>query len=247
MGSLKTFAMIGTLTVALATTATAADLPRPAPSLPLPPPPIVQRAAPSLVDEFASGWYLRGDVGYRMNKLGSVANAAVVQPTNNRIDKSAVIGLGVGYKWQWFRSDLTLDYGTKAKYWGDSVFLANDFTARIDSSTLLLNVYGDLGTWFGLTPYLGAGIGGAYLGTGDFGQNSQPFVSAVPVNSKWNLAWAWMAGASYRLSQNYHIDLGYRHVNMGDAMSGTDAYGNRMTFKSLSADEIRLGVRYVID
>jgi opacity protein-like surface antigen len=247
MASLKTIAAIGTLTAALSATANAADLPRPvpAPSLPLPPP-IVQRS-PALVDEFASGWYLRGDVGYRINNLGSVANAIPPSPTSNRIDKSAVIGVGVGYKWQWFRADLTLDYGTKAKYWGDTVFMTNDFTARIDSSTALLNVYGDLGTWFGLTPYLGLGVGGSYVGVGDFSRNSLPAVSTVPVNIKWNLAWAWMAGVSYRLSQNYHIDLGYRHVSLGDGMSGMDAYGNQLSFKSLSADEIRLGVRYLID
>ena len=62
----------------------------------------------------------------------------------------------------------------------------------------------------------------------------------------WNLAWAYMAGISYRLMGNMHIDAGYRHVNMGDVTTGRIG-GNKLTFKEMSADEVRLGFRYVLD
>ena len=55
-----------------------------------------------------------------------------------------------------------------------------------------------------------------------------------------------MAGISYRFSANWHIDVGYRHVNMGDVTTGRIG-GNQLTFKEMSADEIRLGFRYVLD
>jgi opacity protein-like surface antigen len=242
MRSFKISATIGVLAFALCTTAGAADLPRPSPSMPLPPP-MIQRA-PSVIDEVSSGWYLRGDVGYRMNRLGSVANLAPVATTDDRIDRAGSGGLGLGYKMQWFRVDATLDYAGKTKYWGNTAALSPDFTARMQTVTALVNVYGDLGTWYGLTPYFGLGVGGAYLSTGDFSRASLPFIAPVPVTSNWNMAWAWMAGVSYKISQNYAVDLGYRHISLGDTTTGIDAFGNQLTFKKLSADEIRLGLRW---
>ena len=64
---------------------------------------------------------------------------------------------------------------------------------------------------------------------------------------KWNFAWAYMAGVSYRVTGNYIVDLGYRHVNMGDITTARDSVGNDLAFKKLSSDEIRLGFRYVLD
>jgi opacity protein-like surface antigen len=53
-----------------------------------------------------------------------------------------------------------------------------------------------------------------------------------------------MAGISYKISQNYAVDLGYRHISFGEATTGVDFFGNQLTFKKLSADEIRLGLRW---
>lgn len=242
MGSLKTFATIGAMSLTLVTAAKAADLPPPSLSLP----PSIQKA-PMLVDEFSSGWYLRGDIAYRMNRLNSVTNLVAPQPTSNKIDRSGAIGAGIGYKMNWFRADVTVDYGPKTKYWGDTVFLSPDFTARIDSLTALINVYGDLGTWFGITPYVGVGIGGSNLGTSNFSEASLPAAPEPSRHARWNMAWAWMAGVSYKFSPNWAIDLGYRRVNMGDALTSSDFFGNQLAFGKLSADEIRLGVRYMID
>lgn len=245
---LKAAATIGAFTFILSSAAQAADLPRaypPAP--PLPPPPMVQ-SAPSLVDEFASGWYLRGDVGYRFNRINDVTNADPTVPvTNDSFDRSWLLGAGVGYKWQWFRADVTADYGTMAKYAGSTADMVDDFTTKIDSISVLANVYGDLGTWFGLTPYIGAGLGAARLSTSEFSQHFLAPVAAVAATSRWNFAWAYMAGISYKVSGNFQIDLGYRHINMGDITTGMDAYGNQLSFAKVSADEIRLGVRYIID
>jgi len=55
-----------------------------------------------------------------------------------------------------------------------------------------------------------------------------------------------MAGISYRPMGNMHIDAGYRHVNMGDVTTGRIG-GNKLIFKQMSVDEIRLGFRYVLD
>ncbi len=243
VSSYKFIVAAGALILALGS-AQAADMRRAYPARPLPP---MVQAPPLLVDEYASGWYLRGDIGYRMNNVDSVTNAGARAVIKSDLDNSWVIGAGAGYKWQWLRADATIDYGTKANYAGDTAAMNDDFTAKIDSIAVLANAYGDLGTWYGLTPYVGAGFGTARVSTSDFSQHFLPAVASVSTTTKWNMAWALMAGVSYRVSGNYSIDLGYRHINLGDAQTGRDAYGNQLTFKKLSGDEIRLGVRYMID
>jgi opacity protein-like surface antigen len=241
MGSFKTFATAGTLVLSLGTAATAADFPGSYPSSPQ-----VMRA-PRVVDEYSSGWYLRGDVGYRKIRIGEVTNAAATPTFDDHIDPSVTLGGGVGYKWSWFRADLTADYGLKTKYLGSTAALAPDFSARVESVTALANIYGDLGTWGGLTPYIGAGLGGAYLRTTEFNSAFLPGITAVPGTGKWNLAWAWMAGVSYQVMPNVQIDLGYRRASLGNAITGSDSFGNQLTLKRLTADDIRIGFRYLID
>ncbi len=238
----KTVPTIGVLALVLSSAANAADMGRFAPSSPL------LQNAPLLVDEFSSGWYLRGDIGYRWNEVDNVVS---LEPPpgardHDALSKTWMFGAGVGYKLEWFRADFTVDYGTKVDFTGNSTVRNNDFTAKIDSVTGLVNVYGDLGTWAGFTPYIGAGIGFAHLQAANFGIASDGVPRDADSAGSWNFAWAYMAGISYRLMGNVHIDAGYRHVNMGDVTTGRIG-GNKLTFKEMSADEVRLGFRYVLD
>lgn len=229
----------GGVALLAAAAANAADM-----RYPMPPP---LESAPLLVDEFSSGWYLRGDIGYRWNKANDVFGTGPT-PTvsDNRLDNSWAIGAGVGYKWEWLRTDLTVDYGFKTKFTSDSPLASSDITAKVDNVTGLWNAYGDLGTWWGFTPYIGGGIGFARLQVSDFHVKSSG-VSTAPSNDVWNFAWAYMAGISYKVTGNYLIDVGYRHINMGDIDSGVDSIGDKITFKKLSSDEVRIGFRYTLD
>ena len=161
----KTVPTIGVLGLVFSNAVNAADVGGSAPSMP----PFLQNA-PLLVDEFSSGWYLRGDIGYRFNEVDSVVS---LEPPpgargHDALSKTWMFGAGIGYKWEWFRADFTLDYGAKTDFSGNSTVRANDFTAKIDSVTGLVNIYGDLGTWYGFTPYIGAGIGFAHLQAANF-------------------------------------------------------------------------------
>jgi opacity protein-like surface antigen len=239
---LKTVPTIGVLGLVFTSAVNAADVGGYAPSMPSP-----LQNAPLLVDEFSSGWYLRGDIGYRLNQVDDAVN--VKSPPGVRdhdLSKTWMFGAGIGYKYEWFRTDFTLDYGAKTDFSGDSNVEKNDFTAKIDSVTGLVNVYGDLGTWAGFTPYIGVGIGFAHLQAANFGVASDGVPHDADSTGSWNLAWAYMAGVSYRLMGNMHIDAGYRHVNMGDVTTGRIA-GHKLIFKDMSADEIRVGVRYTLD
>jgi opacity protein-like surface antigen len=210
----------------------AADMPR-YPSDPLPTPPPEKSY---LVEEFVSGWYLRGDVGYRLDHVGTATNADTAVD-NSKLDNMFLGGLGAGYKAKWFRIDVTGDYAGRGQYTG--TWNGTDISAKIDSYTVLLNGYIDLGTWAGFTPYVGAGFGGTYLTVSSFGN------PAALTNREWNTALAGMAGVSYAISHNVLVDLGYRHLWLGDANDGPDAA--RLTIKNISGDEIRIGLRYLLD
>ena len=203
------------------------------------PPPVIERS-PGFMEESRSGWYLRGDVGYRLNNLDNVVATITPDPLNSEIDKSFTFGGGAGYKSGWFRTDVTIDYGPDMKYSGDTAGRVGAYTATFDSLSALLNVYFDLGTWQGFTPYVGAGLGGTHLRASDF-------TGVTAGDGTWNFTWALAAGASYDVAPNLAVDLGYRYVNFGDVVAGPDTFNNRFTAKELAAHEFRVGMRWSIN
>ena len=107
------FALIcaGLASVSFACDANAADMP-----------PWPQSQPAGVVQEFVSGWYLRGDIGYRTDtKIGDMVSTFPL-PTNTDIREVATIGAGGGYKAGWFRADVTIDYAGKAKFTGDGPY-----------------------------------------------------------------------------------------------------------------------------
>ncbi len=238
MGWLRTSAVCGAALAISGATARGADMPG-YPSLPLPFP----SEKSQRVDELISGWYLRGDLGYRFQRVGTSSDL-FTEYTTSSIKDSYVGAIGVGYKASWLRTDITGDYGWRAMYSGSTDSGANTVSAKIESYTILLNGYLDLGTWSGFTPYIGAGIGGAQVSTRNY-ETTPPQVTEPPKTARWNLAWAAMAGVSVNLTYNVLLDIGYRHIDMGDVLGGPNA--NRLTVKKLTGDEVRVGVRFILD
>ena len=227
MVSVKTGAAVAVLSVAFAPIAHASDLPEPLPAV----------QAPIL--ESLGGWYLRGDFGYRWNKIGSqTAIAPFTSPSSGSLDNGWWGGGGVGLKARWLRADITVDYAPQVRYTGTTL-TPNDTTSKVDSISTLFNIYFDLGTWWAFTPYVGAGIGAAYLRTSDV--FTPQFVDAG--GNKWNLSYAGMAGASYAIAPNIAVDIGYRYLHLGDVGSNTGA----MSFSNINAHELRLGLRWMFN
>ena len=129
----------------------------------------------------SSGWYLRGDVGVGVQSFGdfphSQTNSAFVWPASwtivqKDIQDTAIFGGGIGYEWNnWFRTDFTAEYRTKAAFKATGRFVefcpggGNCFDVtegNFSSAVFMANAYLDLGTWWCLTPYIGAGVGGAF-------------------------------------------------------------------------------------
>ncbi len=211
----------------------------------------------------AGGWYLRGDIGYKLyGDPGGSFNDPVIGDLRfqrESMDDAWMIGVGVGYKFtDYFRADVTVDYETPAKVKGYAVCGGctggfSEESADIDVWTVMFNGYVDIGTWNNITPYVGAGLGAAWVNTsGATAVNPGGVTTNYDgSNSEWNLAWALMAGASYAFTPNWSMDAGYRYKNLGDAKTvryyNAGTGGTRVKWEDLTAHEFRLGVRYQFD
>jgi opacity protein-like surface antigen len=236
----------------------------------MPPPPI---------EEVSSGWYLRGDIGMTAQEVGSLNNvlysgATSVAHTGLTFDSSPLIGLGVGFQWNsWMRFDATAEYRGRAGFKGsDQVTfndgggiarLSDDYTASKSEWLFMANAYVDLGTWWCITPFIGAGVGMARTtihgfrdnGTGFFSDGTEfQSVAYGDTASTWSFAWAFHAGLAYKMSQNVTFELAYRYVHLGDAASGDlialgggNLVNNPMEFKDLSSHDLKFGVRFNLD
>jgi len=269
--------------------------------------------APQEKVEFGTGWYIRGDVG------GALDSGPILSPDlsylGNKTQANWNADVGFGYKLNsWFRSDLTLGtLGTQKATGFKQVGCYKDIENVVDSTgqsvgvyavpntcnenqradlkkqILLLNGYVDLGTWYGLTPYVGAGLGAArieqegsvaYTNASDNSPyranlvlpeaavsnptflegpalvnklNPQPTIAYGTQNwdrtfrtVKYNFAWALMAGVAWQVTDNAYLDVGYRYVNFG-SFTGINSQTGAVFSKNLSAQQIRIGVRYMVD
>ena len=218
---------------------------------------------PPAAAEPCCNWYLRGFVGEGMtNKFGiqylpapaNVGNGFAFDQNSNA--DTFFIGGGIGYNFNsWLRFDGTAEYRGRTLVNARGVYnpLNGDgdaYQGYIKSWVFLANAYVDLGTWNCFTPYVGAGVGGAYnqlvdfvdMGIGTtgvgFGRNS----------ANWSLAWALHAGISYDLSKSLKVDLAYRYLNYGSVTDTVDCVGgcvpDSYKFNNLSSHDIMLGLRW---
>jgi len=202
------------------------------------------------------GFYLRGDIGYKIyeDPTGSYNSAQTGDLRFDResMDNSWMFGIGAGYQFNdYFRTDVTLDYETAATATGYAPCNGcseSEEGTDIDVWTVMWNAYVDVGTWNRFTPYVGAGIGAAYVRTENT-YSINPGLGRTDyngTNGQWNFAWALMAGAEYAFTPNWSLDAGYRYKNLGEAKTVrlTDAGNARVKWEDLTAHEFRLGVRY---
>ena len=234
-----------------------------------PPPPPVYVQPPPPPEPCCDTWYLRGFVGAGINSKGSLdvtpfpADTSIV---SNSLADSYFIGAGVGYNWNsWLRFDVTAEYRAKSHIsaliasqpGGAGPVAVDQYDGNLSSWVVLANAFVDLGTWDCWTPFVGAGIGGAYNTISNF-TDVTPNVDAFGATgssfgigrgtSTWNLAWALYAGVSYSVTKNLNIDLTYRYLNYGSAKETVDCNGgtgcNDFTFKNLHSNDIMLGMRW---
>ena len=101
----------------------------------------------------------------------------------------------------------------------------------------IINGYWHIGTFEGITPCVGAGVGFAHLSTSD--QTTTGGIAIESGSTTDNLAWSLNAGAAYELFRNTALDINYRFINLGDFKQSVST-----TYGELSAHEVRSGLRF---
>jgi opacity protein-like surface antigen len=251
----------------LGTAALAADLS-------IAPPPMMY--APPAYD--FGGWYLRGDIGFSNQSVKNLRygrESAYTGLTSfsqqSSFDTGNIFGVGVGYQFNnWFRADVTGQYRGSANFKATDLFTGtafglpyngiDNYNATKSEWVVMGNIYADLGTWYGVTPFIGAGVGTANVRFANFtdtGINNLPFSTAsfasAPSASKWNFAWALHAGLGYRVTPGMTVELAYSYMNLGTGQTGVlstftgTTTNNVFYFKDITSHDVKLGVRWSLD
>jgi opacity protein-like surface antigen len=219
-------------------------------------PPVVEEAPPPVAYEQPAdfgGWYIRGDIDYHKSDLRGIDYITYGPPPGSNVFNSAdlkgsfSLGAGIGYKINdHFRTDLTGDYWFASDFNGsttDGVTTSVE-VSKMSAFLLLANAYYDIGTWHGITPYVGAGIGGAHV---KWDTVHDPNTTETnPGSSNWRFAYALMAGASYCLTDRVILDAGYRFSHIqGGRMFDFDVSSSGPGFDhGINTHEVRGGLRY---
>lgn len=204
------------------------------------------------------------------------------------VSPQVIIGGGVGYQFNsFFRADVTGEYRFGGHYHATEGYAAQPiqgafypnynssgqvsgytpayysggadyYSGNISNGVVLVNGYVDIGTWYRITPYVGAGVGVAFnhmSGLTDYNVSyfGQPSGSSEG-HTNTQLAYAFMAGFAYDLTPHLKLDFGYRYLNMGRISSGEiNCYGGtpvcgddsrEVQHYRLDSHDIRLGLRY---
>jgi opacity protein-like surface antigen len=229
--------------------------------------------APPVAD--FGGWYLRGDIGFSNQRVDNIRNtnaALYIGLTSFQestgFDTGGIYQVGAGYQFNhWFRVDVTGEYRGSTNFHGLDLirfpggFGADTYNASKSEWLFLANAYADLGTWWCITPYIGAGIGTARVSISNFtdtginnsGAGATPSLVTAANGSQWNFAWALHAGLAYRVNPNMAIELGYSYVNLGNGTTGVDSAfdnsvgGHVFQFHNITSHDVKLGVRWNLD
>lgn len=209
---------------------------------------------PEHVPESRAGkWYLRGDTGYAFS----------TREGGNSLTGS----VGVGYQFNdWLRADTIFSMQRSAGHSGFVVaedcgggagtHCRIDLSARATLYSALVNVYVDLGTVAGFTPYIGAGAGLALVNWGEVERShgcapagnacavDMPGPVSLPGKTSWRPAYALDAGLAYDLDHRLKLDFGYRFSHVGAGGMAVDTAGFNARDDGFTQHELRFGLRY---
>jgi opacity protein-like surface antigen len=264
MGSLKKLALAGAAVIVTVPAALAADMPL----MPPPPPPPA---------ECCGGWYLRGDIGVstiqaeKFHEDGLNPLPTSVQNASSGFETGGLFRLGVGYQFtSWFRADITGEWRTPATWSSfdianfNGTLIPEHVTVHKSEIVALANVYADLGTWWCVTPFIGAGAGFAGVKLANFQETAIAGLDPVqggflinannfaPDQTQWNFAWALHAGLAYKVTPGFSVELAYRYLNMGNAQSGAivgflnNPQNTVFHIDNITSHDLTLGLRWML-
>lgn len=215
------------------------------------------------------GWYLRGDIGASQQISEDLDSPyfdtiGELYLFDSEWGRSWFIAAGAGYKFNdWLRVDFTGEYRGKSDFSANDAYDSepdgdidgtNFYDGTKEEAVFLLNAYWDLPKMSMATPYVGAGVGAAWIKISDFTDtNPNPLAIGLSGDTEtWNFAAALYAGVGFELSERLTLDVGYRFLYMGDAETedlltpdgDNDIVGNFFQFDNIISHDIKVGLRY---
>lgn len=269
MGTAKLFGRTGAAVIAAFVAAAAGSGATVAADLGAPMPMAAPASEPLV--EWGSGWYLRGDLGFSDEKRDPMMRLRGEVKGGGKSSNGFGGDLGFGYQFSdFFRSDATFGIRRRLDQTltsssactlasGEVGVCSEGAKISVDRFPMLVNAYADLGSYGGLRPYLGAGVGAAVIretwNRGAFFNGVTPVTYAGNVSTygaspnvgkktRYNFAYALMAGVGYDIRDGVTFDVGYRYLDMGSAKIPNAGAG---VSSKLREHEVRVGIRYRID
>lgn len=204
---------------------------------------------------------------------------------SSTLDSSWTISAGLGYQVSnSFRVDAILSHIGQVDFKGDSSTSGSGYSCdlidgqadddgdtctSVDSATFsatlgMANAYIDLGDFAGFTPYVGGGLGGAYVHWSDMNNDTRcdatgsnctstaglsyetEFDGVHANKSGWRFAYAAHAGASYQITNSMKFDAGYSFTNIsgGDMFGFAAGEGVQGRHGDIQVHEVKAGIRY---
>lgn len=180
-----------------------------------------------------SGFYLKGELGYSNALDASLMNdKSTADPNDDQlapgsklqdIGHGATFGLGVGYQFnQFFRADIT-GYVRDGFDIDDTSFNGTQkFSGDIDSKAIMLNLYAQK-EFNRIIPFIGFGIGHARNKVDSLSYTAGGLKGKGPGKTKSGFAWQISAGAGYKITEKFIVDLEYRYADLGKIAAGKGA------------------------
>ena len=221
-------------------------------------------AVPSLAAaQDDAGWYLRGNLGYGTHTDIDITGD-VVGDTESEGNATGSVGLGYDFDNNW---RLEADAAQLFTNLGAIDSFPNS-SAKLETTTAMLNAIYDFDSFGKWEPYVGAGVGivrgsgtvtahdfpSAALGASGVTNVSTPVCSGVACSFRdgdTGLGWQLLAGLGYQISDNLTWDTQYRYLNTSDfdfdgsvaPALGTISAG-AASFDDVGAHSLLTGFRY---
>ena len=186
--------------------------------------------------DLRNAWFGEVGLGCGLMRASPLVGSIKDQPT--------VISTPLG-----LRADVTFGFHGAREFHGTPInpplpppAFVDPASAKLRTSTLMFNGYFDFGTFHVFTPYIGAGIGAAFLDLDDVTFTNGTTVRLGSANQT-NLAWSLMVGVSTDLGRGIKLDVGYRYLHLGDIGLTNAALGYALRLDDVSEQQLRVGVR----
>lgn len=187
-----------------------------------------------------TGLYLEGNLGYSFPDEVDISDDGLDGEVE--LDDALTFGGAIGYRFPWARLEANVSYRENDV---DTVSVGNqDFggDGKTEALVGLVNAYLDLDFGLPIHPFVGGGIGAAYLSV-DTGGNSPLEVDDEAGAFAWNL----LAGVGYDVTESIALTATYRYLRLEGTdfsadLAGVDA--GDVDVDDVSLHEVLLGLRY---